>query len=119
MKLKFFAKAEHVVHFPAPRRAGQLHNYVGRQFVAHEEDKAARESRVAGQNRATKDGLEIEAGTPEAEILCQYARQGGLWCADKATAEAVGVEFTPVKYDEAAFEFIPDAAKPSKPPKAE
>lgn len=119
MKLRFYARAEHVVHYPAPRQAGQIHNYVGRQFVPHEDDRVARETRVAGQNRATKEPFELESGSQEAEILSLYALQGGLWCADAETAAAVGVAFVPVTYDEKAFEFYPtpDAApaKPSKP----
>lgn len=118
MQLKFYAKPEHVVHYPGPRFAGQIHNYVGRQFVAHTDDKLAQESRVAGQNRATEDGFDVDSESPEGAVIADYARKGGLWCANSETASAVGVEFVRLKFDSKAFEWFPDAATIAKPSKS-
>lgn len=112
MKLKFYAKPEHVVHYPGARFAGQIHNYVGRQFVVSDDPKAARRE---GQNRATKEGFEIESESDEGRILTAYAKDGGLWPANAETAAAVGVKFTEVSYDESAFEWTAvAAARPAK-----
>jgi hypothetical protein len=119
MKLKFFAKAEHVVHVPGPKRSGQLHNYVGRSFVLETDEKVAKETRVAGQHRATKEAFAIDLRAPEADDLIRSAVQGGLWPADAETAAAIGVPFTKLKYDESAYEWLPELAavmKPSKSP---
>ncbi len=110
MKLKFFAKPDHVVHYPGPRFAGQIHNYVGRVFVVNTDEKSAQETRVAGQNRATKEGIEIDSESNEGRALMGYAAQGGLWCANAETAAAVGVPFVKVKFDEESFEWIAGVA---------
>lgn len=107
MKLKFFARAEHVVHFPGPKQAGQVHNYVGRQFVLNEDELNAKKTRIHGQNRALREGFEIDSTADEAETLCHYVRQGGLWPADAETAQYCGVPFAAVEFDASIFEFVP------------
>ena len=116
MKHRYFAKPDHVVHYPGPRQSGQIHNYVGRTFTLPENPKALVNGRpVAGAHRANKDAFEIDSGTNEAADLMRSAQHGGLWPADADTAAAIGVPFTKLKYDEQAFEWCADEAPAAKP----
>jgi hypothetical protein len=110
MKLKFYARDGHVVHFPGPKMAGQIHNYVGRQFVLEPDDKLAQSTRVMGKNIALKDGFEIDSETAEGRDMMHEARCGGLWPANAETATACGCAFVAVKYDDQALEFVPSIA---------
>lgn len=111
MKHRYFAKPDHVVHYPGPRQSGQIHNYIGRTFTLPDNPKLLVRGRpVAGAHRANKEPFEIDSDTPEAADLMRSAQHGGLWPADDATAQAIGVPFTKLRYDDDAFEWCADSA---------
>jgi hypothetical protein len=116
MQLKFYAKKDHVVHWPGPKFTGQRHDYVGRKFEKASDDKAAKAAGVLGVHAALKEAAEIDSAAPGADDLIRYCRKGGLWPADADTAAACGVEFTKVEYSDSEREWLP--AKAEKKPAA-
>jgi hypothetical protein len=93
MKLSFFAKDDDIVYVPDfPRVKGAFPNYVGRSFVAGTPEKGA-------QHPATVEPFVCDSEDANGSVLLAKFRRGKrpLWPADKATADACGVEFVPVE----------------------
>lgn len=108
-QLKFFAKEGHVVHEPGPKVVGQVPRYVGRVFKVQEDGEIAKKTRKSGHYHANPEGFSINSDHELSRIVEHYARQGGLWCADRATALHVGVPFVAVQFDAGRDEFVPVA----------
>lgn len=109
MKLSFYAKPGHCVHWPDRMRvSGRLYQYVGRRFNA--------ETRV---HEAIAEPVVVDTEHPDAEhrrvadrLRRVCARDGALWPADETTAAACGVAFVPVERHEG--EWQPAEVKPAK-----
>ncbi len=82
MLLKFLAKSGHCVHWPGPKAPGQVHMYVGRDFVPGDKEKGTAVSHPASKEPATVESDSFE-GTRLAK-LC--SRDDSLWPADESTA---------------------------------
>ncbi|HEU4544357.1 MAG TPA: hypothetical protein VFR23_24715 [Jiangellaceae bacterium] len=94
MKLKFYAKDDELVYVPnAPKRQGQPPRYVGRSLVPGDPDKATMASFPA-----SAEPFECDSDDANGQELLGRFRRGKrpLWPADKATAEACGVEFVAI-----------------------
>jgi hypothetical protein len=99
MKLRFYAKAGHSVHWPGLKATGQAYAYVGRQLASS-----------GASQPASKDAVEVDASSEEGRRFAKLCkRDGSLWPADKATANHCGVEF--VELDYADTEWQPKATK--------
>lgn len=92
MKLSFYARAEHCVPY-GTRAAGHIRRYVGRTY----EHVGDAKSGVVGKLVAAKEPQAIDESDPQFADVVDHARRGGLWPADKQTAEFLGVEFVPVE----------------------
>jgi hypothetical protein len=88
LKLKFFARGDALVTVPG------VYPQVGQALP--------RVGRVQGSDgvlRATKDPFEVDADSDAGRRLIKLVRRDqSLWPADKATAEACGVEFVELEY---------------------
>ncbi|HEX5076801.1 MAG TPA: hypothetical protein VFW03_26575 [Gemmatimonadaceae bacterium] len=91
MKLKFFARDDMLVTVPGSRpMRGQAPQYVGRRFIPGD-------GKTSAQHPATETPYEADSETDEGRRLVQLtSRDSALWPADKATAEACGVEFVAI-----------------------
>jgi hypothetical protein len=112
MKLKFLARrgpdgVPRFVNVPGPLVQGQPMLRVGRSW------SPATGPGSPSENRATKEPFEISSTDQAAPHLARQCQKGGLWAADKATAEFCGVEFVNVTQD-ADGEWIADD-RPVKP----
>lgn len=93
MKLSFYAKDDDIVYEPDfPRVRGAIPRYVGRYFVPATKDKSA-------AFPATAEPYVCDSESENGRVLVGKFLRGKrpLWPADKATAEACGVEFVPVE----------------------
>jgi hypothetical protein len=95
MGLKFLARAGHMATFAAGNAFGQLPRYIGRTFKP-----SPKGSGSVGAFVADAEPTEVPEVGPDAEHLTRMARKGGVWAADKATADACGVEFVELKKDD-------------------
>jgi hypothetical protein len=113
MKLKFYGRNEHTVHFTG-RSRGQPDRIIGKTFVPANGKEPPRYA-------LNKDPEEIDSANTELAEKCKRAvanpNGAGLWPADKETAAFCGVEFVPVEFD-ADGDWSParkPAAKKSEP----
>lgn len=93
MKLAFYAKDDDLVYVPDfPRMKGSIPQRVGRSFVPGDATKGA-------QHPATTEPFVCDSEDANGVALLAAFRRGrrSLWPADKATADACGVEFVPVE----------------------
>lgn len=92
MELKFFARAGHCVPY-GTRAPGHVRRYVGRAYEGVNDKEAG----VVGRLVASKEPQVIAETDPQFADIVWHAKQGGLWAADKATADFIGVEFVAVE----------------------
>jgi hypothetical protein len=106
MKLKFYAREDLLVREAgvAPR-IGQAARYYGRTF-----DPATR------AYPATREAIEVEAGSEDGEKCARQCRKRALWAADSETAAAIGVEFVDTEFKDGAH--TAKRSKPEPAPKA-
>lgn len=94
MLLRFYAKHDELVREPGVRLiVGHRASYVGRKF----------DEKTNGFP-ATAEPFAVSAESAEGQrlaTLCQ--RDGSLWPADEATAQACGVPFQPVEFQSGAW----------------
>jgi len=92
-KLRFYARDDLLVSVPGARPLkGQAPQYVGRKFIPGD-GKAA-----GAQHPASDTPFESDSDTDEGRRLVQLtSRDAALWPADKATADACGLEFVAVE----------------------
>jgi hypothetical protein len=97
VKLRFYAKDEegnqHKVYVPNfPKVQGAFPQYVGRLFIPGTAETGA-------QHPATAEPFECDSEDANGQALLNKFRRGKrcLWPADKATAEACGVDFVAVE----------------------
>ncbi len=93
MKLKFYPKDDSIVYVPNfPKVRGAIPQYVGRTFVPSDGTKGA-------SFPASAEPFECDSEDENGAALLAKFRRGkrDLWPADKATADACGVEFVPVE----------------------
>jgi hypothetical protein len=116
MKLSFFAKDDLLVTLPGQRlmrrnadtgASGSPMRYVGRQHVPAKlrQDVAAGTTIVdeAASNPATPEAFSCDADTEMGRRLAKLVRRdGSLWPADKATADACGVAFVETVFQDGA-----------------
>jgi len=102
-KLKFYARADLLELVPDQALfVGNPPRYVGRAYVVVD---------GAASFPASKDAHECEETSAEAHVLkIRCRRDASLWPADKHTADACGVEFTPVDFQDGEW-----IAAPTKP----
>lgn len=104
MKLSFYAKPGHCVHWPDRMRvSGRVYQYVGRQYNA--------ETRV---HEALAEPVVVDTEHADAEhcraaerLRRVCARDSALWPADEATAAACGVPFVPVELRDGEWRPVP------------
>lgn len=90
MMLAFYAKPGHNCYPAGPRFVGQVNNYIGQRYVAHEGAAAALEHR--------KEPAMFDSETPGGVRAAKHCAEGGLWPADQETAAYCRVPFVPVEY---------------------
>lgn len=108
MKLRFFAKDDELVYVPNfPKVRGAFPQYVGRKFIPGTAEAGA-------QFPATAEPFECDSDDANGQALLNKFRRGKrcLWPADKATAEACGVEFVPVEVKDGVA--VTKAAEPPR-----
>ena len=112
MKLKFYARGDALVTVPGVYPAiGQALPRVGRIQDPVQPLKVG-ESGLS-RLKATKDPFEVDADSDAGRRLIKLVRRDqSLWPADKATAEACGVEFVELEFKD--DEWVLKAKKPSK-----
>lgn len=93
MKLSFYAKPGHVVHWPGMKTTGQVYAYVGRDFVPGDKDKG-----TAAQHPASKDPVCVESESFEGQRFAKLCRRDdAMWPADKETATHCNRDLVPVE----------------------
>ncbi len=114
MKLRFFAREDALATVPGAVVAlGQPIQRVGREFVPPKDGKP-------GSMPATKDAHEVDiaegtpAGVQTFEAYRRLAGLGDVWCADEATAQALGASFVPVEFKDGAWLKKPADPKPAR-----
>lgn len=92
MKLRFFAREDLLVAYPGLTPVvGQPQRYVGRTFVAPHDGLGA-------AHPAKSEPDEFDADSEEGKrLIFRVRRNPCLWPADKETAAACGLQFTPVE----------------------
>jgi hypothetical protein len=106
--LKFHAREDHLVREPLEHLVkGAVASYVGRRYVA------ASNSFEAGSEPFAVDSESKEG--QRVALLC--VRDESLWAADRATAEALGVPFVPIKLVDGAWVAAPESPRAVKPAK--
>jgi len=88
-KLSFRARGTDMVQDLEAMEAG-IRRYIGRKAVNKDGAQAGSVADLVGWV-STDAAQEV----PYRHEYVRAARDGGLWCADKATADACGVEFDP------------------------
>ncbi len=109
MKLAFYAKDDDLVYVPDfPRTKGAAPQRVGRSFIPGDGVKGA-------QHPATAEPFVCDSEDANGVALLAAFRRGrrALWPADKATAEACGVEFVAVEVKDGVA--IPKVAPAPQP----
>lgn len=93
MMLKFYAKGDGIVREPGVIEIiGTDPHYVGRKKLALPNGRFC--------YPAVEEPFEVDAETDAGRRLCEVTkRDGALWPADKATADACDVKYIPVEYD--------------------
>lgn len=102
MKLNFFAKEGHrVTHPNADHIIGDSAKLVGRKNMKDGEGKFLKDG-------ATKEAFSCDANSIEGRRIKKvFWRDESLWPADQETANALGVDFTILEYDEKDLEWKP------------
>lgn len=97
--LKLYPREEQVCYMPGPKTRGAAPPYVGRKTV--QPSKPGEPVRhVARMEPAEVDPNHPEDATRKRAVrLMKLCRDGALWPADKATADACGVPFVAVEHD--------------------
>lgn len=104
MQLKFYAREDALVREAGVHpRVGEATRYYGRTFDS-----------VARAYPATKEPFAVDSESEDGQKCSKQCRKGALWAADKATAEAIGVELVEVVFDNGAHVAKPKSEK--KPP---
>lgn len=116
MKLAFYARQGHVVHYPGVKVAGSMPMYVGRKNAKIKEgDKV-----VGFSHPAVETPVEVDANSKIGARFLKICRRAPqdlpLWPADEQTARACGVPF--VKVELVDGEYQPIRSAPSKPAQA-
>lgn len=93
MKLSFYPRPGHCVHWPGLKAVGQAVAYVGREFAAGDPEQGVAARHPASKEPACADS-ESDVGRRLAK-LCR--RDDALIPADAATAAFCGKEFVAVK----------------------
>jgi hypothetical protein len=110
MKLRFYAREDALAYVPGiGKQTGQAPRYIGRtlelkpHLVTYPATVDAHEANVDPSSPEQSQQL---------ARYCKLVRNGAIWAADKATADAIGVAFVPVTFRDGAW--IRDADKPKR-----
>ena len=97
MKLKFYAKDDLMVAVPGTFQvAGQPARFAGRSPSVDADGNVS--------FPATESGVEVDSQSELGRRYSKLARRdGALWAANKETADACGVPFVPVKFQDGVF----------------
>ena len=109
MILKFCAKDDQLVVVPGTAQyAGQVARYVNRECKVDKDDAGAEVISWP----ATAEPYAVEAGSTDGRRLAKLTqRDGALLPFDKATADAIGVAFVPIKFTAGVWVTTPAAPK--------
>jgi hypothetical protein len=108
MLLKFHAKPGQSCAWPNSYFPGQARRFVGRKFIPGDSPQAP------SRYEATAEPAELSSDAPQAAHLIRKCQKGEIWPADKATAEACGVEFVELARGEDG-EWFAASKKPAAP----
>ncbi len=107
MKLSFFAKPGHCVHWPGLKMTGQPCSYVGRNMVA-----GSAESGVAASHPASEEPAVVDSDSDVGRRLAKVCRRDdALIPADEATAKFCGKEFCAVELVDGEYRPVSKKAK--------
>lgn len=112
MKLRFYPKDDELVYVPNfPKVRGAIPQYVGRKFVPADGTNGA-------SFPASDEPFECDSDDENGRALLNKFQRGkrGLLPADKATADACGVEFVAVEIKGGVA--VPKGAEPARTPSA-
>jgi len=104
--LAFYAKPGHSCYPPGVKFVGQVNQYIGQSWTKLPDGSVA-------LIHDTSPVL-LDPASPEGLRAAKHCRQGGLWPADRKTAQACGVPFVAVEHD--GEQWVPAKPRAQKPP---